>query len=225
MMLTSPIIENRNRTLGEAARHVVIRPDQIGLTHILRSDINLAIWRRRVPEAISAWLAGRVESGLKSHHDDLDEDLSIDNVARTIIVKLPANDAISHAGIASLARDAEALANIFGQIADRSSLRLRLEWIAEQQCPRFHVDRVNMRLLCTYRGAATEWLANDTILTCPYTELPEHVINRLATGDVAVMKGSLHDSTAGALRHRSPPVHAPAEQRLLLVLDRAHRPL
>ena len=38
---------------------------------------------------------------------------------------------------------------------------LRLEIIERAMCPRFHVDHVGIRMLCTYRGPGTEWLDDE----------------------------------------------------------------
>jgi Protein of unknown function (DUF1826) len=199
--------------------HAVERSERIGLTHILRPEINLAVWQRRVPTAISIWLSRfRVEDLLTGSHD-IDRALSVEDVAATLLSDLRWHDPVAEAGVTALAHDAKKLAVFFAQLSGTSSVRLRLDWATEQQCPRIRADRVPMRLLCTYRGPGTEWIANDVTLASPDVEPPKSMLNRFGTGDVAIMKGSLSGGSAGPLRHRSPPLKCSAEWQLLLTLD------
>lgn len=198
--------------------HAVVRSERIGLTHILRPEINLAVWQRDVPSVISIWLSRIRGEDLAARPRDIDLGLPAGNVAAALLSELSVNDPIARAGIASLAHDAKELAHLFAQLSGCSSVRLRLDWVAEQRCPRVHADRVQMRLLCTYRGAGTEWVSNDVTLPSLHAEPPKDMLNRLGTGDVAIMKGSLGGG-AGPLRHRSPPLNGSDEWRLLLALD------
>jgi hypothetical protein len=52
-----------------------------------------------------------------------------------------------------LASDIGALAVMMARILDVDHVRLRLDVADEVMCPKFHIDRVPARLLCTYRGA------------------------------------------------------------------------
>jgi hypothetical protein len=57
-----------------------------------------------------------------------------------------------------LASDIGALAVMMARILDVDHVRLRLDVADEVMCPKFHIDRVPARLLCTYRGAGTEYV-------------------------------------------------------------------
>lgn len=76
-------------------------------------------------------------------------------------------------------------------------------------CPRFHVDHVPARLICTYAGPGSEWLtAPDAVQ-----------VEQLSTGYVAVLKGERWLGNEGhGLVHRSPAVPA-GQRRLMLTLD------
>lgn len=203
---------------NNGSEHVVVRPERIGLTHILRPEINLAVWQRDVPSEISIWLSRIRSEDLAARPRDIDRRLPAGDVAAALLSELSVNDPIARAGVASLARDAKELAHLFAQLSGCSSVRLRLDWVVEQRCPRVHADRVPMRLLCTYRGAGTEWVSNDVKLPPLHAEPHKDMLNQLGTGDVAIMKGSLGSGT-DPLRHRSPPLNGPDEWRLLLSLD------
>lgn len=203
---------------NNGSEHVVVRPERIGLTHILRPEINLAVWQRDVPSEISIWLSRIRSEDLAARPRDIDRRLPAGDVAAALLSELSVNDPIARAGVASLARDAKELAHLFAQLSGCSSVRLRLDWVAEQRCPRVHADCVSTRLVCAYRGTGTEWISNDVTLPSPHAEPHKDMLNRLGTGDVAIMKGALGGG-AGPLRHRSPPLNGSDEWRLLLVLD------
>ncbi len=205
--------------LNDDPEHAVFRTERIGLTHILRPEINLAVWQRDVPSAISTWLSQIRGKDLVERSCGIDRELSTKDVETTIRSELLVGNPVAREGGTELAQDAQQLADLFAQLSGSSSVRLRLDWVTEQQCPRFHADRVPMRLLCTYHGRATEWIANDITLASPDAEPDETVLNRFSLGDVAIMKGSLGTGHASPLRHRSPPLKGPAEWRLLLVTD------
>lgn len=51
----------------------------------------------------------------------------------------------------------------FADLVDDRPMTLRLETLADDGCRRSHVDRTNLRLVCTNRGSGTEWLANSQV--------------------------------------------------------------
>ncbi len=104
---------------------------------------------------------------------------------------------------------------------------IRVHVLADTMCPpRFHTDRVPARLLVTYSGRGTEWLAEPDVLRplTPPGPLPEQPVaeNRIQvmpTGSVAILKGEAWIGNEGrGLVHRSP---APGDTppRLVLGLD------
>lgn len=57
-----------------------------------------------------------------------------------------------------LSADAAFLAGLLHDLTGCPRLGLRLVGLSRAMCPRFHTDRVGLRLLCTYRGPGTQWL-------------------------------------------------------------------
>ncbi|MEM9715842.1 MAG: DUF1826 domain-containing protein [Pseudomonadota bacterium] len=109
--------------------------------------------------------------------------------------------------------DVVVLAKAFAALMGCEHLRLRLDPVSTNACRRFHVDAMHARLVCTYRGAATQY---GTALD---GDDPQ-VIAAAKTGDPMVMRGTLWpESPSADLRHRSPPIEGSGETRLLLVLD------
>lgn len=113
--------------------------------------------------------------------------------------------AVSHV----LANDIAALVRIFITVACSPAIRLRLEWIETDACRRFHMDMLTTRLLSTYVGPGTQW---------KLATWDDARAVGLRAGDVAILKGRLLAPDAPVL-HRSPPIVASGEQRLLLTLD------
>ncbi|MBK9494330.1 MAG: DUF1826 domain-containing protein [Xanthomonadales bacterium] len=102
-------------------------------------------------------------------------------------------------------------------------LWLRLDRITDDGCRRFHVDYVQVRLLCTLIGPGTEWLPESAV---DRTHLQDgshsHVLDREATrrvpaGAVALLRGERHPLGGGVV-HRSPPMNG-AAPRLLLAIE------
>lgn len=130
----------------------------------------------------------------------------------------------------AFADDAGFLAELFTDLTGCNALGIRLHALRAPMCPRFHTDRVGLRLLCTYAGPATEWLddpqADRRLLGTgsagpgdPLAALvPDAArIRRIDTGAVALLKGEAFPGNGGrGVIHRSPPEDTP---RLLFSLD------
>ena len=122
-------------------------------------------------------------------------------------------------GANRLAADVLALSIGFAQLARVSRLRLLLSRVDTDMCRRFHTDINELRLLCTYHGPGTQWVAAEDLSADPDQIDPTHIRQVSAFG-VAILKGALYpDSPVPGLLHRSPPVAAPGDARMLLRLD------
>jgi hypothetical protein len=99
-----------------------------------------------------------------------------------------------------------------------------LDAIAGDACRRWHRDCVPLRLICTYRGPGTQWVApalGDAVMARPDDDAPQAIA--FDTGDGALFKGcgwpgQPHD---GGVVHRSPRIAGTGITRLVLVLDAA----
>ncbi|HKS15082.1 MAG TPA: DUF1826 domain-containing protein [Pseudomonas sp.] len=201
---------------GTQRRQVTGESTQV-MTEILQDDVNLAVWQRHLPAQIEdfALLALSLGKPLADHRV-----IKVDE-AQPLVLQgvLPgATDLQGHEGFcADVAWLVDAFACLLG--ARRVGLRLRV--LDNPMCPRFHVDQVPVRLLCTYAGRGSEWLQAGAVDPECLASMPEPVdnIHRLQAGDVALLKGEKWLGNEGAgLIHRSPPSQA-GERRLLLSLD------
>ncbi|TVP84399.1 MAG: DUF1826 domain-containing protein [Thioalkalivibrio sp.] len=125
------------------------------------------------------------------------------------------------------------LTGVYTDLLGCSSAALRIEVLDRPMCPRFHVDRTGIRLVCTLRGPGTEWLHDgwaDRSRLGPGSRgladeesglmLPGAEVERIPTFAVGLLKGSLWQDNAdrGAI-HRSPQIPTSEGPRVMLSLD------
>lgn len=195
--------------------YAAISDEVLGLTRIFEAGIQLAQWRRAPDADIVHWLdahADRLGSGLRQ---------MLPAGRPPELGALPAG-----AGRDALAEDLMRLGGMLGELLDAPKIGLRLEVLQRAMCPRLHVDRVGIRMLCTYRGPGTEWVEAHRLErglpgAGPASEacaVPEPAIESIPPFAVALLKGSLWQDEGGrGLVHRSPQVRCPP--RVLLALD------
>ncbi len=132
-----------------------------------------------------------------------------------------------------LLRDIEELAALLCSATGSRQARIRFDVVSGVQCPRFHVDNVQARLLCTYRGAGTQWLDDADADRCRLGVgaqgqpdessgliLRPGAVQSLPAFAIALLKGRRWPGNAarGAI-HRSPPVSPSAGPRVLVAID------
>ena len=206
----------------QIASNCAITDDPLGLTRIFDPKIQLAQWRRPAEAVITDWLT--------AHVDDLGSGLrqTLAPGQQPDLCRLPPG-----AGRDALAADIALLADMLTELLDAESIGYRLEVVGKAMCPRLHVDRVGIRLLCTYRGPGTEWVEDASVdrrfLGAASGGLPDetsgllvagHRIETIPTFAVALLKGSLWQGNDGrGIVHRSPAVAAEQAPRVLLAMD------
>lgn len=179
----------------------VVRGAGVGaLADIRHHDVALALWERDLPP------------GLRDALPRLDLD-ALDDVAVTLAADEAPDLALRTAGypeaaIAPLAADIAMLLRRHAALTGTGRLSLRLEVVETDACRRFHADYVTLRLLCTYAGPGTQW----------HSVTEADTIRQVPTGAVAVFKGRLLLDPP-TLLHRSPPIAATGQRRLMLAID------
>ncbi len=196
---------------GPAARDVIIGRDPDILADIRDPGIAAAIWRRTPDPEFQRWMNALPNENLPE----------LRTVVPVHLAEAAVRAACESRGLPAcretdmLASDVGALALMLAKTLTVRLLRLRLDVSEDVMCPKFHLDNVRARLLCTYRGAGTEYV-------------PENVaeetgrIRQVPPGGVAVFRGrqwSCDERTA--LLHRSPAATPASGPRLLLVIDPA----
>lgn len=207
-------------TLQPPALHkpIAVMGDQAEcLTEIFRDEINLAVWNRPLKPRIA-----RFAEELTACSGQLERFISLSEGDSAAMV-LP-KWALKIEGADAWVADANQLIDMYRCLFEPDTVGLRLHVLKGTMCPRFHVDRVPVRLLCTYQGVSTEWLQEERVTRpdkpgpLPDQPVADSNLNRLATGAIGLLKGEAWEGNEGrGLVHRSPaPGNSP---RLVLALD------
>lgn len=196
------------------------------LARIYEDDVNLCLIQRPLPEEIEAFV-----------HAALDAKTSIE-ISRPVdpwhfdfSQIWPQAAGIS--GYQAWTADIALLTRAFCELFGRREVGLRLRTLDNAMCPRFHVDRVAARMICSYGGIGTEWLPEDALdrskLGMGSGGLPDDqsglisdptAVRRMPAYAVGLMKGEHWEGNDGrGLAHRSPTPTAAQPRRLLLTLD------
>lgn len=191
--------------------------DPMVLFEVLRPAINLVIWHRPLPSGVTRGFAALLRHAPFCHTAEGTPADAVDALA----ADLPGPASVD------LLMDIERLAVIFARLIGAETVGLRLEAITGPACHRWHADAVGLRLLTTYHGPGTEWLAlgggKDTARGL--NGGPDGLLRAaIPTGAVAILKGEGHPGNTGwGCIHRSPPAGPGSRARLLLCLDEPGR--
>lgn len=220
MRFDSEDLVSRRRTSDAPAIASTIRVrETIDLAAVFEPHINVVVLERGRRVALERYARSLAEgpalafTGAFTFDDGVD---GLDELARA----LPPDDA-RDVLLDDVAYGIEVLAELTGA----TTLGVRLAQLRAPMCPGFHVDRVTLRLVCSYAGPGSEWVDAGAVapgaLAGP--RIPPAAIRRDARIescsplDVVLFKGSAWPGNAlrGAV-HRSPPA---SERRLLLTID------
>ncbi len=193
------------------------------LTEIYREEINIAIWQRELEHDVKASINDFLNTNPRFHK----------------VITLPSKNlssaianSLGKVSYAELNQDIAELVDMFSYLFDLKRVGFRLVALDKAMCPKFHVDKVPCRLICTYQGKATEWLPHSSVDRAKLGNGANgvadsesglfrfgHDIQMLKSGHVALLKGeSWYGNDNAGLVHRSPAL-SHNDNRLLLSLD------
>jgi hypothetical protein len=187
----------------------------------LDDAVAIAVWVRSSPRLTEV---GRI---LARSSVRLEEAIGVGPEAAARVVAR-ALDGIG-ADTGPLAEDVQRLVTLFVDLVGAERVGLRLLSLAHAMCPRFHVDRVPVRLLCTYAGPSTEWCAGAdadrralralvSSGACEPCLRPGAIIRSARPVDVVLFKGDAWPGREGhGVVHRSPSVEG--DRRLFLSVE------
>ncbi|MEM6849541.1 MAG: DUF1826 domain-containing protein [Pseudomonadota bacterium] len=195
--------------LEDAMRAVRIADHPAGFAAIRNADCAAVLWQRAAPEGVEAWLEALPAEELPKARLVLragDVRSAVDEVCT-------ASGTPQCAERSALVEDVGALADAFAALLGTRQIRVRLDVVTANMCPKFHIEAVPARLICTYRGAGTQYgLTRDGADPEPIATVP--------TGAAIVLRGTeWPHAPVPNLRHRSPPIAGTGQTRLLLVID------
>ena len=181
------------------------------LAGIFEPGVQVCSWRRTLDPRMEAYLDGASASGFAPSIETLPPH------ERARLDGLPSGD-----GRGALLDDIASLTEILHELVDCPAVGLRCTPVDGTMCPRWHVDRVPLRMLCTYRGPGTEWLEDQGVDRNALTRsaVADGACRRADAGELVLLKGALWQDNDGlGAVHRSPAVEAGGEPRILLTLD------
>lgn len=148
MSLASPLF-----TVKSSAIRV---SEVVELIHIFEPEYNLCILNRQISDDLRHFIhqaRNQVDFHLKQSFT------LTDSVKESVFEVMPAS-AMTLEGHQAFIEDISALIELYGLLVDTNRVGVRLLSLNKAMCPGFHVDRVSIRLICTYDGPGTEWLEN-----------------------------------------------------------------
>jgi len=184
-------------------------------------NFNLTIWERPIDEDIDRYLSYLIEKEFKP----INQSITIEDSEKVISDHLNAFGFHSEGKI-KLIQDIVKITYQFFEITSATRLQLILKKITDDACRKFHTDAYDLRLLCTYKGKATEWVeeanVNRSLLKSGSNETIIKDLGKVKSikpFEVAVLKGEPASRSYGGIVHRSPPIENEGEKRILLRLD------
>lgn len=206
-----PAIVTRAAVPRKSARDVLIGRDADILADIHAPGIAATIWQRIPDPAFQTW----IDSLPGDQLPELRTTVPVHLAETAVLAAFATAGTPPGAEQDTLASDVGALALIYCRIMKTQHVRIRLDVSGDVMCPKFHLDTVPARLLCTYRGNGTQYVPKV------HQEDPRRIRN-LRTGAVGLFRGEKWASEERCdLLHRSPVVTPEAGSRLLLAIDAA----
>lgn len=221
-MSQATLAQDRVSAPDAGAPHTAIGTTVGSLARIFEPGVQIAWFERAPARAIADYLQA-VSHSLGSGRSRV---VHAEN-------ELPDLALPDQAGREALLSEIGWLTRVYVDLLGCPSAALRIEVLNRPMCPRFHVDRTGIRLVCTLRGPGTEWLHDgwadrsrlgpgsrgladeDSGLMRPGAE-----VERIPTFAVGLLKGSLWQGNAGrGAIHRSPRVDPRDAPRVMLSLD------
>jgi hypothetical protein len=185
------------------------------LARIAEPSVGLALWRRRLPQALVTWLAQLPPRRLPEGRVLV----RLDDLGEAVASLLAASRTPQAPASTLLAADVIDLARRFARSADSDTVDLRLEIVRHHACWKFHRDCVRLRLLTTYLGPTTQIVtAGNADRALQQQRAYRGPLRPMPTDAVALFKGAEARPGTGVV-HRSPPVAGTGQHRLVLCVN------
>ena len=193
------------------------------LTAIYQEDVNLVV----LPRLLGADVQGAVQA--LAAGPEFKATVQV-GAAQPDLCALPF---FKQAEAAPLLADLTYWIQAFAALFDGEQIGLRICHSRSVLCPRFHIDRVPVRLVCAYAGRSLQWLAEPDVdrgflghqaggRSDEESGLlrRQDAIQSVPPQAIVLCRGEAWPGQAGrASVHRSPPALAQGQGRLVLTLD------
>ena len=192
------------------------------LSDIFLNDTSVTIWQRQPSDAIKQYF----EHAFHSLGLGIRGAFSIKSLVQGLEESLP-----DYPGKQQTVEDIFLLSDMLTCLFDCDAVGLRLVPLTSAMCPRFHVDKIPVRLVNTYLGAGTQWLPLEALNDTPPDDkqpfsqtrmgqfYQNEQVQQMNAFDVGLLKGAAweqHEHLAAV--HRSCALEQ-NEKRVLLTLD------
>lgn len=217
---TNPVCRERGGISSTSSS--VVSTSQEVITELAAAHVSAVCWLRNLPPQVATACDALART-------DLDE-LDVINRPSRLPLERAASPFVGAVN-AWMLRDFERAVSFVAEVGKARTLRFVFGTVATDKCRKFHCDSLRYRLVTTYAGPGTEWLADEDVdrealarlLPCAETSnrlvvREPTAVNRALAGDVLLMKGAMHDGVEGTV-HRSPPIEGTRERRLLLAIS------
>jgi len=191
---------------------------------IKNSTVNIAIYERKIPTDLSAYLKKLVQSKF----DNFNSSNNLQDFEKLFDHHFENYNEEKEVGHELLKKDIKDLLHQFSTICNNDNLKVFFGIVETDMCRRFHVDMYELRMLCTYEGQGTMWLNESNINQEALNSFEGNnkiVVNpndmkQLNATDVGIIKGALYPNSAiGGLVHRSPAIESLNQKRIVLRVD------
>ena len=186
-----------------------------GLEKITKPAASLIIWQRRLDQSLINWISSLTPDQLPSGRVLANRE-NIQDAIEVFFSNISNKDQNKKT---LLANDITQLAEKYADITKTNKIDIRLDVIQNDACWKFHLDRVNYRLVTTYFGEGTQYVspehANEALEKQTDYNGPIKIIREQ---HVAIFKGSNNTPGSGTV-HRSPPIKEKQTTRLLLCIN------
>lgn len=198
------------------------------LRHIAEPGVALCIWRREPTSEMAQFLSSVAEGEpfAVETFDALDP--------HRLAALLRGHPWSDEPGCRAWAEELQALLALYCELRPEPRSRpvhLKLGLVERIDCPVFHTDWVDLRLICTYTGVGTEYVGNRSVnrgALCRPLETQAQTnaaivrdsaaIRRIAPFSVGLFKGNTYPGQRGrGIVHRSP--HPGPVRRIKLIID------
>ena len=194
---------------GSATAKVAFVDEIEGLVHLFDGNTAGVIWRRCMQEGMQSWL----------YTLPVDQLPKGSIVLPVLKVRLAVTELMNISEMPDCAErqllldDICLLSHKSSELFASAYLRLRFDVVTTNKCPKFHIDHVAARLLCTYRGAGTEYSFLDD------QKRPAEIFSTPNCAAIVLRGTRWPTDCANNLVHRSPEINDGNETRLLFVID------
>ncbi len=168
-------------------------------------QVELALWRRPVPPGLDAVFLEQDFSGFM--------EFRVDGAGADVLSQmqsfLTAQDWDQR--ICDFVYS-DALAIVDASSASGPDYTVRLEYVTDDACRKFHKDQTDIRLITTYMGRGSQWIHVDDTASEPE-------IQEMLPFEVGMFLGERSEALEGVF-HRSPPIeHTSMCRRFMMVVD------